>query len=93
MLNRLYLLILPLISTMKLIYDFIREIINELIAQIQAIGLHIDGSLTNIPELVSFVNAYFPIDTLLSVLSILFTLWIGCLLISAIIKLKQAIIF
>ena len=90
-LNRLYLLVIPLISTIKLIYDFVREILNELLSQFQALGdgLHVGGM--SIPDMVAFVNAYFPLDTFFQVLSILFTLWIGCMLISAVLKIKQAV--
>ena len=89
--NRLYLLVIPLISGLKLIYDFLRELLGLVIEKLNSLGAM--SAEIGLPDYITFVNAYFPIDTLFSVLLVLFTLWIGCLVISAIIKIKQAVLF
>ena len=96
MMERLYLMVLPLIMALKGVYDFVRILVDSIISSMQGMdsvsggggGLAATGT-----DIVSFVNYAFPLDEILQGLIVLFTFWIGCHVIATIRGIKQTILF
>ncbi len=92
MMGKLYLLFLPLIAVIKMIYDFNRALTNKIIALMNSVEGY---SLESIPDsnFITWVNYWFPLDTLMNVILMVITFAIACLKIRFMLKLKKIILF
>lgn len=91
--SHLYLLIIPFLVVMKLIYDFVCETISMLESTMTGLGsgggFHVTVGV--LPSCVGFVNYFLPISETLQVASLIFVLWVGCISISYVMRLARLI--
>jgi hypothetical protein len=92
LLSKLYLLILPFVGVLKLVFDFCRSCIDGVVSFIQGLG---EGfhSAVSFPAVISFVNSWFPVDEILISSAALFTFFVACQLIATIRGIKQTLLF
>ncbi len=92
LMGKLYLLFLPLIAIIKMVYDFNRALTNKIIDLMNSL----EGfSLGDMPDVnfITWINYWFPLDTLLNVGLMVITFAIVCLKIRFMLKLKKIILF
>lgn len=92
LLNHVFLLVLPGIGIIKLVYDFARSCIDRVVLSLSGFQAFDSGEAA-LPAVISFVNFFFPIDAVFLSVTLLFTFFLTCQLIATIRGIKQTILF
>lgn len=92
-LSKLYLLVLPFVGVLKLVYDFCRSCVDAVVDMMTSLGTGFSQTSFSVPGVVSFVNAFFPVDEIFLSATLLFTFFCGCQIIATIRGIKQTILF
>jgi hypothetical protein len=93
LIQHLYMMLVPGIMFLKMVYDLCRAVTNIVINLLHSLGDGFDNGSLSLPDLISFVNYFFPIDEIFVTTALLFTFFVGCQTIATIRGIKQTILF
>lgn len=90
--NHIYLLFLPAIAGLKLIYDFFCAVWGLVLDKLLSVPAFDSGTVT-FPSVLGLINSVYPIDETLAALAALFAFFVICHVIATLRGVKQTILF